>query len=140
MQFTLGTDYSLRVLMHLAHGGARLATTGEIARAYDVSENHLVKIVHGLVKLGYVQSVRGNGGGIRLARPAAEINLADVVRDTEERLHLVECLAGDGDGACRLVPMCRLKDILKQVQDDLLCSLARYTIEDLVQKHYLSRV
>ncbi len=139
MQFTLYTDYSLRVLMHLAHGGTGLATTSEIARAYDVSENHLVKIVHGLVKLGYVQSVRGKGGGIRLARPAGQINLADVVRDTEERLHLVECLGGDG-GACRLAPMCRLKGILEQAQDDLLRSLARYTIEDLVQKHYLSRL
>ena len=131
MQLTRYTDYALRVLIYLAHKDD-LATIGEISAAYRVSENHLMKIVHGLAKLGYVATLRGKGGGMKLARPAGQINLGEVVRDTEETLHVVECLADDYDNACKLAPNCRLKGVLKDAHDAFFHHLDQYTIADLV--------
>jgi Rrf2 family transcriptional regulator, nitric oxide-sensitive transcriptional repressor len=103
MQLTRYTDYALRVLIYLAHKG-ELATIGEISAAYKISENHVMKIVHGLAKSGYITTLRGKGGGMTLARPAEKINLGEVVRNTEETLHVVECLADAYDGGCCLAP------------------------------------
>lgn len=133
MQLTRYTDYALRVLIYLAHKG-ELATISEISDAYKVSENHLMKIVHGLAKQGYIATTRGKGGGMKLARPASEINLGAVVRSTEETLHVVECLADGYDGACKLAPNCRLKGALKDAHDAFFQHLDRYTIADLVGK------
>lgn len=133
MQLTRYTDYALRVLIYLAHKD-ELATISEISGAYKVSENHLMKIVHGLAKLGYITTLRGKGGGMRLARPAAEINLGEVVRNTEETLHVVECLADGYDGGCCLAPSCRLKGVLKDAHDAFFRHLDQYTIKDLIGK------
>ena len=133
MQLTRYTDYALRVLIYLAHKG-ELATIGEISEAYKVSENHLMKIVHGLAKQGYITTLRGKGGGMKLARPADEINLGEVVRSTEETLHVVECLAEGYDGACRLTAHCRLKGVLKDAHDAFFRHLDQYSVADLVGK------
>lgn len=133
MQLTRYTDYALRVLIYLAHKN-ELATIGEISAAYKVSENHLMKIVHGLAKLGYITTLRGKGGGMRLARPAGEINLGEVVRNTEETLHVVECLADEYDGGCCLSPSCRLKGVLKEAHDAFFRHLDQFTISDLIGK------
>ena len=68
MKLTTFSDYTLRVLMYLASERQRLVTIPEIAAAYEVSENHLMKVVHQLGRAGVIESVRGKGGGIRLAR------------------------------------------------------------------------
>lgn len=137
MQLTRYTDYALRVLIYLAHKrdqGDEITTISEISTAYKVSENHLMKIVHDLGKQGYITTVRGKGGGMRLARSPEEINLGEVVRNTEETLHVVECLAEGYDGGCRLAPTCLLKGVLQEAHAAFFEHLDRYTVKDLVGK------
>jgi Rrf2 family nitric oxide-sensitive transcriptional repressor len=131
MRLTVFSDYTLRVLMYLALDPTRLATIPEIAAAYDISGNHLMKVVHQLVRAGIVESVRGKGGGIRLARPPAAIRLGEIVRATEGGAPIVECLPG-GQNTCRITAACRLKAILVDAFDALYDSLDRHTLADLV--------
>lgn len=132
MQLTRHTDYAMRTLIYLGMKGEELSTIGEIARSYDISENHVMKIVNQLGRLGYVATQRGKGGGLRLARAPEEIRLGEVVRHTEETLSVVECLTEGYDGDCRLAPGCRLKTILADAQKAFLTHLDRYTLKDLV--------
>lgn len=134
MQLTRYTDYALRVLIYLGHKGDELSTINEISEVYHVSENHLMKIVHGLGKLGYVTTLRGKGGGLKLGRPPEQIRLGQVVKDTEETLDLVECFAHDYQGDCRLTSNCRLKSVLADAQQAFFESLDQYTLRDLVAK------
>lgn len=131
MRLTTFSDYSLRVLMYLAVHRERLATIGEIARAYGVSENHLVKVVHHLAQHGYVETVRGKGGGMRLARRPEQITVGEVVRGTEESLALVECFDGV-TSVCRIAPACRLKGVLARAVDAFFATLDGCTLADLV--------
>ena len=133
MRLTVFSDYTLRVLMYLALDRTRLATIPEIAAAYGISENHLMKVVHQLARRGLVESVRGNGGGIRLARAPETIRLGDVVRTSEGDAPIVECLSGDVHG-CRIASPCRLKGILVDAFDALYESLDQHTLADLVAK------
>src|SRR3569833_1592968 len=91
MQLTLYSDNSLRVLLYLGLEPTRTVTITEIADAYHISRNHLVKVVHNLSLRGFIQTAHGRGGGLALARPAAEFNIGDVVRHTEVNSNLVEC-------------------------------------------------
>jgi Rrf2 family nitric oxide-sensitive transcriptional repressor len=138
MQLTKYTDYSLRVLIWL--GYRERATIAEIASAHQISHNHLTKIVHGLAKLGYVETVRGKGGGLKLARPANDINVGEVVRATEETRYVVECLADDYAGDCRLTAACTLKSVLRDAQSAFFEALDSHTLEDLVPKRRGSAV
>lgn len=131
MKLTTFSDYTLRVLMFLALNRERLATIPEIAAAYDISENHLMKVVHQLARSGVIESVRGKGGGIRLAREPEQIRLGDVVRTSEGDAPIVECLADDA-GACRIASACRLSGILVRAFDALYAALDEYTLADLV--------
>lgn len=131
MRLTTFSDYTLRVLMYLALDTDHLATIPEIAAAYGISENHLTKVAHQLVKSGVVASVRGKGGGIRLARPPEEIRLGQVVRTSEGEGPIVECLAGNPD-TCHIAPACRLSGILVRAFDSLYEFLDQYTLADLV--------
>lgn len=133
MQLTRFTDYSLRVLMFLAYREGELCTIAEIATTYRVSENHLMKVVHQLARLGYVSTLRGKGGGLRLGRPPERIGLGDVVRDVEETLAVVECMDGRYESDCLLLPHCRLKGVLHEAQDSFLAVLDRYTVRDLIE-------
>jgi Rrf2 family nitric oxide-sensitive transcriptional repressor len=126
MRLTRYTDYSLRVLMHLAARPEQLASIGEIAKAYGISHNHLMKVVHDLRKAGYVASVRGRSGGMRLARPAAEINIGEVVRHTEEGFDLADC------GSCIIAPACALTSVLNEALDAFMTVLDRHSLADLV--------
>ncbi|HEX8739834.1 MAG TPA: Rrf2 family transcriptional regulator [Casimicrobiaceae bacterium] len=131
MRLTTFSDYSLRALMYLGVHDDRLATIGELANAYGVSENHLVKVVHHLAQHGYIETIRGRGGGMRLARPPSEINVGEVVRGTEESLTLVECFDGS-TSRCRIEPACRLKGMLGRALDAFFATLDRYTLADLI--------
>ncbi len=108
MRLTSFTDYGLRVLMRLAGAPDRVFTTDQIATEFAISRHHLTKVVQDLVRCGYVTAQRGKGGGVRLARPASDIRLGDVVRQLEQDSALVECFRADG-GACVLLPACRLR-------------------------------
>ena len=120
------TDYALRVLMHLAAKPDRLSPISEIARTYRISQNHLMKVVHDLRKEGYLDAVRGRAGGIRLARPAAEIGLGEVVRHTEGGFDLVDC------GSCVIAPACGLTGALREALKAFMAVLDRYSLDDLV--------
>lgn len=132
MKLTTFSDYTLRVLMFLALNRDRLATIPEIAAAYGISENHLMKVVQQLARAGVIESVRGKGGGIRLAREPEAIRLGQIVRASEGRAPIVECLSDDA-GACRIAPACRLTAILVRAFDALYAALDEYTLADLVR-------
>ncbi|TAN73067.1 MAG: Rrf2 family transcriptional regulator [Gallionella sp.] len=131
MQLTRFTDYSLRALMYLGERLDHLVTIREIAEAHDISENHLMKIVHKLAMLGYIETVRGKGGGMRLARPAGMINLGDVVRNTEESLDIAECFEA-GNSSCTLLSTCILKSILADAKKNFFATLDLYQLSDLI--------
>src|SRR5258708_7164285 len=94
MRLTMHTDFALRLLMLLAMEPDELHTIEEIARRYDISRNHLMKVTQTLAQAGFIDSLRGRGGGLRLARQTAKINLGDVIRATEDGFNLVECFDG----------------------------------------------
>ncbi len=130
MHLSTFTDYTLRVLMYLAIAKDRLATISELAAAYGVSQNHLMKVVHQLSKSGIVESVRGKGGGIKLARQPDQIRLGSVIRASEGDAPIVECFSAERNG-CRIAPVCRLNRILAQAFDSLFEALDAYTLADL---------
>ena len=132
MKLTKQTDYAFRILMFCSSGGDRLSRVADIARAYGASEPFLFKILHPLVEGGIVQTVRGRNGGIRLARPASEITLADVVRLTEDNFTMAECFDLD-DSDCPLIENCRLTTALREALDAFMTVLEKYTIEDLAK-------
>ncbi len=131
MRLTTFTDYSLRVLIYVAVHPQRRTTIGEIATAFDISENHLTKIVHALGKTGFLANVRGRGGGIELARPAASINVGAVVRATEASVMPAECFDRETN-ACSIAPHCRLRGVLAEAVRAFDAVLAKYTLADLV--------
>lgn len=132
MRLTSFSDYTLRVLIYLALNQERLATIQAIAESYGISENHLMKVVHHLARAGLIETVRGKGGGMRLARPPEEIRLGEVVRGTEGDAAIVECL-GD-DNHCCITRSCSLPGILIGAFNKLYAHLDDYTLADLVVK------
>jgi Rrf2 family transcriptional regulator, nitric oxide-sensitive transcriptional repressor len=130
MHLTIHSDYALRVLIYLKLRDQRQATIQEIAEAYGISRNHLMKVVQKLARLGFVDAARGRGGGLTLARRPAEINLGDVVRKTEPHFNIAECFDMETN-TCPIVPACDLKRILAEAQKAFLRALDQYTLEDL---------
>ena len=130
MHLTRYTDYSLRVLIYLAVQQEELATIEEIAKAYGISNAHLTKIVHQLGRAGYVETVRGRGGGLRLAQPPEKIRVGEVVRHTEA-MALVECF-DPKTSHCRIEPVCDLRAALRDALEAFLRTLDGYTLADLV--------
>ncbi|PWK69019.1 iron-responsive transcriptional regulator RirA [Aminobacter sp. AP02] len=131
MRLTRQTNYAMRILMYCAANDGRLSRVPEIATAYTVSELFLFKILQPLVEAKLVETVRGRNGGVRLAKPADQISLFDVVRVTEESFAMAECFENDA-AECPLVDSCGLNSALREALNAFFEVLARYTIADLV--------
>lgn len=132
MRLTTFTDYSLRVMMYVAAHPEGRATIAEIARSYDISEHHLTKVVHFLGKEGYLENLRGRGGGLRLARAPSAINVGDVVKLTEGGDVPAECFERESN-CCAITADCKLKFALSDAVDAFYAALRRYTLEDVVK-------
>jgi Rrf2 family nitric oxide-sensitive transcriptional repressor len=132
MRLTTYTDYALRVLMYVGLRRDRVCTIKEIADAYGISRNHLMKVVHRLSTFGYLESGRGKGGGLRLARPPEGISIGAVVRDTEDDLAVVPCLR-PGPSDCSITAACGLRPALRAATDAFLNVLDHYSLADLLR-------
>ena len=130
MRLTTMTDYAMRLLMYVAQQPDRLCTIAEIAKVYDISEAHLMKTTHQLGLNGWLETVRGKGGGMRLAAAPVDINLGAVVRSMEPDFYLVDCLTRDT--TCSLAGHCKLTGIMSGALQSLMQYLDGYTLADLV--------
>ena len=133
MRFTRYTDYALRVLMYLGLKGESLATIKEIADAFGVSENHLMKVVHELGRHGFVSTQRGRQGGLRLASPPDRIVIGAVVRACEEDLRVVECFDAKTNG-CPISGVCGLSGMIDDALAAFLAVLDRKTLADVLAR------
>lgn len=132
MRLTIYTDYALRLLMYLAVKGNELATIAEIADSYGISKAHLMKVAHQLGVAGYVETVRGRRGGLRLAKPAKSIGLGEIVRHTEPDMAVIACLKPI-DGPCVIKRCCVLRSALEKAVLAFVQVLDGYTLDDLTQ-------
>jgi Rrf2 family nitric oxide-sensitive transcriptional repressor len=140
MRLTAFTDYSLRVLIYLAAEPSRRATIAEIAKSFDVSENHLTKVVHLLGRHGWIETVRGKGGGLQLARNPQDICIGKVVRETEGVAMPAECFGVDG-GSCVITRSCGLKRALGEAVRAFYSVLDSYTLADITRnRSVLSKI
>ena len=130
MRLTLWTDYALRTLIYLGARGGQLSTIKEIADRFEVSRAHLMKVVSKLGQQGYIETIRGKGGGIRLGRPPAQIGIGALVRETEEDLAVMGCLAETG--FCPIERCCILRQALREATLAFLQTLDSYTLADLL--------
>ena len=133
MRITRYTDYSLRVLIYTAIKGEELSTIGEIATAYNISKNHLMKVVQELAAKNYLIATRGKNGGMRLRLAPEEINIGRLVRDMEQDVELVECFGSHS--ACVLTPACELKSVFAYALKAFFDTLEQYTLADLIPKN-----
>ncbi|MGH6671000.1 MAG: RrF2 family transcriptional regulator [Xanthobacteraceae bacterium] len=131
MRLTLHADYALRVLIQAAIAEGKLITINDIAETFDISKQHLMKVVNDLSRKGYLDTVRGRGGGIRLSREPRDINVGQVVRDTEDKLNVIGCL--DRRGYCRIERVCVLRGALNDAGAAFLAVLDGYTLADLIR-------
>ncbi|MFN8571017.1 MAG: Rrf2 family transcriptional regulator [Gemmatimonadaceae bacterium] len=130
MRLTRFSDNALRCLMFLGLSDKPISTVGEIARRMSMSEDHLLKVIKRLSQLGYVQTIRGRNGGLRLARSPEEINIADVIRSTEENLAIVPCLDGT-DAPCPISSVCQLSNAVDEALNAFFTTLKRFTLADM---------
>lgn len=133
MHVTQFTDYSLRLVLYLACHTDRLVSVEEVGAAYGISRHHLVKVVQTLTELKLVETLRGRGGGMRLALSPAEINVGWLIRRTEPHFNLVECF-DPGSNTCPIAPACGLKGALKRAQEAFLAVLDTYTLDRLLTR------
>ena len=135
MSLTLYTDYSLRVLIYLVvKGNKELTTIQEIADNYNISKNHLMKVTYDLGQLGFIETIRGRGGGIRLQVDPKDINIGKLVRHTEEDFHIVECFDRENN-TCKIAPACQLKHVLYEALQAYLKVLDQYTLADFLHSN-----
>ena len=126
MRLTRYTDFAIRIMLYLAAHEERLCSIGEIAESYGISQNHLMKVASDLAGSGYVQSLRGRGGGLRLARLASEINIGEMVRHTEGQVDLVGC------GSCALAPACGMVCAFKNAVEAFFATLETYSLANIM--------
>lgn len=132
MRLTTFTDYTMRVLIYMGLHPDELTTVAELAKRYDISRNHLTKVIHHLGQHGYIETLRGKGGGIRLAAKPADINLGSLVRETEKNTALAECFSANACH-CKITPACRLTGILVEAQEAFYRVLEKYSVADLIK-------
>ncbi len=131
MRLTTFSDHCLRVLIYVGIEPDRRVTIDEIAERYGISRNHLMKVVFRLGQLGYLETVRGKGGGFRLKVDPVDINIGTLVRETEEDMQLVECF---GEGSlCAIEPACVLRNTLGKALGAFMSVLDEMTLADLIQ-------
>ncbi|TDM25123.1 Rrf2 family transcriptional regulator [Macrococcoides caseolyticum] len=130
MKLTLYSDYSLRVLMYVARQEHRVQID-EIAKFYGISKNHLTKVVNNLATLGYIETTRGRGGGIRIKMTPEEINIGALIRKTEEHFNLVECFDRETN-TCPIAGICGLQGVLGEALNAYLSVLDKYTLQDIL--------
>lgn len=132
MRLKKQSDYALRVLIYLNLNPEAPATVKEIADSFDISQNHLTKVVQSLRKLSYVHTVRGHNGGIWLAQPAESIKLGEVLRRLGEDGEVAECFILEGN--CKISRLCNLKHVLSEAAESFFQVLDRYTLADIAQE------
>ena len=128
MKLSRYSDYALRILIHLALHPDRLISIRQIADIYGISQNHLMKIAQDLGHAGVIQTVRGRNGGLRLARPAKEITIGEVVRRTETRGPIIDC------SGCLIAPGCGLPPMFAEAQEAFMSVLDRYSLSDAAMR------
>ena len=138
MRVTTFTDYSLRMLIHVATAPQGRATIAQVAEAFDISQHHLVKVAQFLGREGFLVNTRGRGGGLSLSAGPAEINVGRVVRATESA-EIAECFNRERD-ACAISGICRLAGVLAEAMEAFYRVLDGYTLEDLVTNRHRAAV
>ncbi|MEM9957657.1 MAG: Rrf2 family transcriptional regulator [Pseudomonadota bacterium] len=133
MHMTLRSNHAMRLLMYCAVNDGRVAPVSDIARACNMSEAHLGKIANALAAGGFVQTLRGRRGGVRLARAPEDLNVGEIIRATELGYCLVECLAAEGN-TCPLTEVCKFRSVMSEALEAFLRVLDRYTLADLVNE------
>lgn len=136
MQLTAFTDYSLRTLMYLQDNSQDSFSIKHIAEHFNISRNHLVKIVHRLSQLEYIETKKGKGGGIKIAPDSRKLRLGNLIACLEPNMNMVECF-DPATNQCRLDGACQLKHYLKKATDAYICSLNQHTLEDAIGKGLL---
>jgi len=131
MRLTLHTDFALRVLIQVGLNDGKLTTINDIAQSFGISKPHLMKVVNYLGQRGYLDTVRGRNGGIRLMREPRHINIGQVVRDTEDQLDVIGCL--EHRGYCPIERICVLRGALRDATNAFLAVLDSYTLADLIK-------
>ena len=131
MRLTTFTDYSLRVLMFVATAPEERATIAEVAKAFSISENHLMKVAHFLGREGFLVNTRGRGGGMRLARAPRDLSIGRLVRVTEGAAAPAECFQASAAG-CAIAPACRLTRVLSRALDAFYAVLDGTTLQDVI--------
>jgi Rrf2 family transcriptional regulator, nitric oxide-sensitive transcriptional repressor len=131
VHLTLHTDFALRVLIQVGLNNGKLTTIKEIAQTFDISKAHLMKVVNDLSRKGYLDTVRGRNGGIRLMREPRDINIGEVVRDTETQLDVIGCL--EHRGYCPIQRVCVLRGVLSDATEAFLAILDDHTLADLIK-------
>lgn len=132
MQLTLHTDYALRVLIYLSLQPEKVVTIDQVTEFYQISRNHLVKVVHNLSSKGLIHTTRGKHGGMQLSRPPEEITIGEVVRKIEANFDIVECFSSQNQ-KCHIVPVCELKSVLQQAANNFLQFLDQYSLADAIK-------
>lgn len=132
MRLARMTDYAIRLLIYLAQRPERLCTIAEVATSYAISETHLMKITHQLALDGWLETTRGKGGGIRLARPPAEIRIGEVVRTMEPDFYIVECFSTGN--SCQLTGNCEVTGLMEGALRSFMGHLDSYTLKDVLPR------
>lgn len=133
MRLTSFTDYAVRVLMYVAKKDGELASIREVSKVYDISSNHLMKVVHLLGKGNYLDTVRGKNGGFRLGKKPQDINIGELIRYTEDDLSIVECL-GKKEGRCALIEECNFSNVMADALTAFLGVADKCTLADLIEE------
>jgi Rrf2 family transcriptional regulator, nitric oxide-sensitive transcriptional repressor len=137
MKLTSYTNYALRSLQLAALKAPNRIKVDDVVKVHGLARPHIVKIVHELGRAGYLETVRGRGGGFFLARPPEDIIIGDVVRLTEGPLDIVECF-NPKKNTCPLIGICKLSKAMQKATKAFMDVLDDLTLADIASnKHEL---